>query len=156
MGSSTGPTRLASSPTFPGRPPASSTLRPTPLSPPLSGPHARAPGIPPEADHPSNTRRLRGAGGFAGLETLPPPITVPAWLCMSTSRDPGLLGVYGFRNRVDRSYDRQAMVESRTVGELSIWDQVPREEKRSIPAGVPTGYPARKVNAAAAGCFFTP
>jgi predicted AlkP superfamily phosphohydrolase/phosphomutase len=81
---------------------------------------------------------------------------VPAWLCMSTSRDPGSLGVYGFRNRTDRSYDRQSMVESRTVSDLTIWDQVAREGKRSILVGVPPGYPARKVNGVAVGCFLTP
>ena len=48
------------------------------------------------------------------------------------------------------------MVESRTVGDLTIWDQVAREGKRSILVGVPPGYPARKVNGVAVGCFLTP
>jgi predicted AlkP superfamily phosphohydrolase/phosphomutase len=104
----------------------------------------------------TNIRCLMEAGSFGRLESIVPPITVPAWLCMSTSRDPGSLGVYGFRNRVDRSYDRQAMVESRTVSDLTIWDQVAREGKRSILVGVPPGYPARKVNGVAVGCFLTP
>ena len=104
----------------------------------------------------ANVRCLMEAGAFGRLESIVPPITVPAWLCMSTSRDPGSLGVYGFRNRLDRSYDRQAMVESRTVGDLTIWDQVAREGKRSILVGVPPGYPARKVNGVAVGCFLTP
>ena len=33
-----------------------------------------------------------------------PPITVPAWMCMCTSQDPGSLGVYGFRNRTNYTY----------------------------------------------------
>jgi len=104
----------------------------------------------------TNIRCLMDAGCFGRLESIVPPITVPAWLCMSTSRDPGSLGVYGFRNRVDRSYDKQAMVDSRTVSDLTIWDQVAREGKRSIIVGVPPGYPARKVNGVAVGCFLTP
>ncbi len=115
-----------------------------------------APEILLEDDRLANIRCLMEAGAFGKLESIVPPITVPAWLCMSTSRDPGSLGVYGFRNRVDRSYDKQAMVESRTVGDLTIWDQVAREGKRSIVMGVPPGYPARKVNGAAVGCFLTP
>jgi predicted AlkP superfamily phosphohydrolase/phosphomutase len=107
-------------------------------------------------DRLTNIRCLMEAGCFGRLESIVPPITVPAWLCLSTSRDPGSLGVYGFRNRVDRSYDRQSMVESRTVGDLTIWDQVAREGKRSILVGVPPGYPARKVNGVAVGCFLTP
>ena len=92
-------------------------------------------------DRLANIRCLMEAGAYGRLESIVPPITVPAWLCLSTSRDPGSLGVYGFRNRVDRSYDRQALVESRTVGDLTIWDQVAREGKRSILVGVPPGIP---------------
>jgi len=46
-----------------------------------------------------NIRRLMGRGVFGRLESVIPPITVPAWMCMTTSQDPGSLGVYGFRNR---------------------------------------------------------
>jgi predicted AlkP superfamily phosphohydrolase/phosphomutase len=115
-----------------------------------------APEILLEDDRLSNIRCLMEAGAFGRLESIVPPITVPAWQCMATSRDPGSIGVYGFRNRADRSYDKQAMVDSRTVGDLTIGDQVAREGKRSILVGVPPGYPARKVNGVAVGCFLTP
>ena len=52
-----------------------------------------------------NIRRLMEAGAYGRLESVIPPITVPAWMCMTTSQDPGTLGVYGFRNRADHSYD---------------------------------------------------
>ena len=44
-------------------------------------------------------RSLMQAGCYGRLESVIPPITVPAWMCMSTSQDPGSLGVYGFRIR---------------------------------------------------------
>ena len=66
-----------------------------------------APEILLEDDRLANIRCLMEAGAFGRLESIVPPITVPAWLCMSTSRDPGSLGVYGFRNRA-RSLLRQA------------------------------------------------
>ena len=50
-----------------------------------------------------NIRRLMSAGVYGRLESVIPPITVPAWMCMATSQDPGSLGVYGFRNRSDHS-----------------------------------------------------
>src|ERR1700747_1579582 len=91
-----------------------------------------------------NIRRLFAFGVFGRLQSVIPPITVPAWMCMSTSQDPGSLGVYGFRNRVDHSYDGLGIVSSRSIGELAIWDQVAREGKRSAIIGVPPGYPPRR------------
>ena len=38
-----------------------------------------------------------------------PPITVPAWACAMTGKTPGQLGIYGFRNRKDTSYDGLAV-----------------------------------------------
>jgi predicted AlkP superfamily phosphohydrolase/phosphomutase len=107
-------------------------------------------------DRLTNLRRLMDAGCYGRLESVIPPITVPAWMCMSTSQDPGSLGVYGFRNRVDHSYDGLGIVNSRSISELAIWDQVAREGKRSVVVGVPPAYPPRKLNGASVGCFLTP
>jgi predicted AlkP superfamily phosphohydrolase/phosphomutase len=103
-----------------------------------------------------NIRNLMAAGCYGRLESVVPPITVPAWMCLATSQDPGSLGVYGFRNRADHSYDRLSIVTSRSISELAIWDQLAREGKRSICVGVPPGYPPRKVNGLWVGCFMTP
>jgi predicted AlkP superfamily phosphohydrolase/phosphomutase len=103
-----------------------------------------------------NFRRLMDAGVYGRLESVIPPITVPAWMCMATSQDPGSLGVYGFRNRVDHSYNGLGIVNSRSIGELAIWDQVAREGKKSVIIGVPPAYPPRKVNGISVGCFLTP
>ena len=103
-----------------------------------------------------NFRRLMDSGTYGRLESVIPPITVPAWMCMSTSQDPGSLGVYGFRNRKDHSYDGLGVVNSRSINELAIWDQVAREGKKSVLIGVPPNYPPRKVNGVSIGCFLTP
>ena len=57
-----------------------------------------------------NLRSLISAGTWGPLRSVDPPITVPAWSCMMTSRDPGELGIYGFRNRSDHGYDSLAVV----------------------------------------------
>ncbi len=103
-----------------------------------------------------NFRKLMDAGCYGALESVVPPITVPAWMCMATSQDPGSLGVYGFRNRVDHSYDGLGIVNSRSFNEVTIWDQVAREGGRSVLLGVPPGFPPRKVNGITVGCFLTP
>jgi predicted AlkP superfamily phosphohydrolase/phosphomutase len=103
-----------------------------------------------------NFRRLMEAGCYGRLESVVPPITVPAWMCMSTSQDPGSLGVYGFRNRTDHSYAGLGIANSRSIQELAIWDQVAREGGRSNIIGVPPSYPPRKVAGICVGCFLTP
>jgi predicted AlkP superfamily phosphohydrolase/phosphomutase len=104
----------------------------------------------------TNIRRLMDAGCFGKLESVVPPITVPAWMCLATSQDPGSLGIYGFRNRTNHTYEGLGIVNSRSIDELAIWDQVAREGKRSIIVGVPPGFPPRKLNGISVGCFLTP
>jgi predicted AlkP superfamily phosphohydrolase/phosphomutase len=96
------------------------------------------------------------AGCYGRLESVIPPITVPAWLCMATSQDPGSLGLYGFRNRKDHSYEGLETVDSHSSRALTIWDQVAREGGRSVLVGVPPSFPPRKVNGVSVGCFLTP
>ena len=103
-----------------------------------------------------NLRRLMDLGVYGRLESVVPPITVPAWMCMSTSQDPGSLGVYGFRNRSDHSYDKLGFANSASIKALAIWDQLAREGKKSIIVGVPPNYPPRRVNGISIGCFLTP
>ena len=49
-------------------------------------------------------KRLMGDGLYGNLVSTIPPITVPAWMAMMTSQDPGMLGCYGFRNRKSYAY----------------------------------------------------
>lgn len=104
----------------------------------------------------TNFRRLMAMGCYGRLESIVPPITIPAWMCMATSQDPGSLGVYGFRNRTDYSYHGLGIVTSKSIQEIAIWDQVAREGKRAVIIGVPPSYPPRKVNGICVGCFMTP
>jgi predicted AlkP superfamily phosphohydrolase/phosphomutase len=104
----------------------------------------------------TNLRRLMEGGCYGRLESVIPPITVPAWMCMATSQDPGSLGVYGFRNRADHSYEGLQIVNARSIRELAVWDQVAIEGGRSVIIGVPPSFPPRKVNGICVGCFMTP
>ena len=48
-----------------------------------------------------NLKKLMKNGVYGELTSTIPPITVPAWSSMMSSKDPGQLGIYGFRNRKD-------------------------------------------------------
>src|SRR5437879_12476436 len=62
-----------------------------------------------------NIRALMQRGAWGRLESVIPPITVPAWMCLSTSQDPGSLGVYGFRNRATPTYAGRTIADSTTL-----------------------------------------
>ena len=104
----------------------------------------------------TNIRRLMEGGLYGRLESVVPPITVPAWMCLATSQDPGSLGVYGFRNRVDYSYDKLGFTSSASIKAFAIWDQLAREGRKSVIIGVPPNYPPRRINGVSIGCFLTP
>lgn len=93
---------------------------------------------------------------YGNLQSTIPPITVPAWQSMLTSKDPGQLGVYGFRNRKDYSYDGQYFSNGADILEPAVWDILGRYGKKSILVGVPQTYPPREINGHMVTCFLTP
>ena len=95
-------------------------------------------------DHLPNIKRLMDAGTYGTLKSCIPPITVPAWSCMTSSKDPGTLGIYGFRNRADHSYGKLMIATALAVKEPRLWDIIGRVGKRSIIVGHPGTYPITK------------
>ncbi len=108
-------------------------------------------------DHLPNIKKLMASGTYGELTSSMPPITVPAWSCMTASKDPGTLGIYGFRNRGDHSYDKLMIATSLAVKEPRIWDIMGARGKESIIVGVPGTYPiTRKVSGCMLTSFLTP
>jgi len=103
-----------------------------------------------------NLNRLMSRGAYGKLESCMPCITVPAWSVMTASKDPGQLGIYGFRNRADRSYDKMSIATGSAVHEDRVWDILSRAGKHVNVVGVPGTYPPRPVNGNLVGCFLTP
>src|SRR5438132_10722033 len=103
-----------------------------------------------------NLKSLHAGGVHGLLRSCDPPITVPAWSVMMSSKSPGLLGVYGFRNRADYSYDKYAIANSLAIKEDRLWDILSRSGKRSIIIGVPGTYPSRPLNGWVFGDFLNP
>jgi predicted AlkP superfamily phosphohydrolase/phosphomutase len=75
---------------------------------------------------------------------------------MMASRTPGDLGVYGFRNRANRSYDDLYIANGSAIREPRLWDLMTRQGKKSIVIGVPGTYPVRALNGLMVSCFLTP
>ena len=103
-----------------------------------------------------NIRSLTERGRFGVLRSCDPPITVPAWSVMTSSRSPGVLGFYGFRNRKDHSYDAMGFADSRSVRVPRVWDILSGKGRHVVVLGVPQTYPVSPVNGVMVSCFLTP
>ena len=103
-----------------------------------------------------NISSLKNRGIYGPLKSCDPPITVPAWASMMSSKNPGRLGLYGFRNRTDYSYENLAIANSLSVKEDRVWDILSRMGRESILIGVPQTYPPRPLNGCMVTCFLTP
>src|SRR6185436_15347539 len=106
--------------------------------------------------HLPNLKRLMDGGVWTTMNSCIPPITVPAWACMMSSKDPGTLGIYGFRNRKDHSYSGLAFATGAAVREPRLWDILSRAGKKVVVLGVPQTYPVAPVNGVLVSCFLTP
>ena len=103
-----------------------------------------------------NLSRLMSNGSYGKLESCIPAITVPAWNCMMSGRDPGELGIYGFRNRVDRSYEKMAIANGSFVKVPRLWEILGDAGWKVSVLGVPGTYPPKLVNGVLISSFLTP
>lgn len=99
---------------------------------------------------------LMERGCWGPLESCHPPITVPAWSCMTTGKDAGTLGVYGFRNRRDHSYEGMAIASAADVHEKRLWDYAGDAGLDSVVLGVPQTYPPRPLRGRLVSGLLTP
>jgi predicted AlkP superfamily phosphohydrolase/phosphomutase len=103
-----------------------------------------------------NINKLIERSMWGELESITPPITVPAWACAMSGKTPGQLGIYGFRNRKDSTYDGLSIATSDAVKEAQVWDLLGATGKKSLLIGVPPGYPPKAVEGWRVSCFLTP
>jgi len=103
-----------------------------------------------------NIKKLVDQGIHGNLKSTCPPITVPAWTSMMTSKDPGTLGFYGFRNRKGYGYDELFFANNAYVKEKRVWNYLSRKRKKSLIMGVPQTYPPKPLNGMLVASFLTP
>jgi len=99
---------------------------------------------------------LMAQGVWGKLRSTIPPITVPAWTCMMTSQDPGMLGIYGFRNRKSYGYEDLYTANAKYVKAKTVWNHLSRHRMPSLVFGVPQTYPPKPLNGILVASFMTP
>ncbi len=101
-------------------------------------------------------KSLRLKGRHGPLRSTDPPVTIPAWVTMTSGRDPGELGIYGFRNRRAGSYDMDLVSQS-ALSHPRLWDLASSAGLSSVVVSVPLTYPPRTIpRGVMASCFLTP
>ncbi|MFX0075460.1 MAG: alkaline phosphatase family protein [Candidatus Hermodarchaeota archaeon] len=103
-----------------------------------------------------NIKNLMNFGVYGKLRSSDPPITVPAWMVMSTGKNAGKLGIYGFRHRKDNSYTDFWIANSQSIKEPKIWDILGKNGFKSIILGVPPTFPAQEIKGNLVTGFITP
>jgi predicted AlkP superfamily phosphohydrolase/phosphomutase len=103
-----------------------------------------------------NLSKLVDEGINLRLRSCHPPITIPAWMVSTTGKDPGEMGIYGFRHRKNFSYKDIWISTSDRIRVPRVWDVLAREGKRSTIVGVPPSYPPYEINGHLVSCFITP
>jgi predicted AlkP superfamily phosphohydrolase/phosphomutase len=103
-----------------------------------------------------NFKALIDQGLYGELMSSTPAITVPAWSSMTSSKDPGVLGFYGFRNRRDYTYHNRYIATGLSVKEKRVWDILGEAGKECVVVGVPQTYPVQPINGHLISSFLTP
>ncbi len=104
-----------------------------------------------------NITEMRETGTWGPLKSTVPPITVPAWAAMTTSKHAGDLGVYGFRSRrPGADYDAMDIAHAGLIKERRVWDYLGEAGKKVGMLGVPQTFPVKPVNGMLVSSFLTP
>jgi predicted AlkP superfamily phosphohydrolase/phosphomutase len=101
-------------------------------------------------------RELIESGIHGRMRSSDPPITIPAWMVMSTGKDAGRLGLYGFRHRSGYVYDKMWIATSQSIKERAIWNLIGDHGGQSCLVSVPPSYPPFAVSGNLISCFITP
>lgn len=90
-----------------------------------------------------NFQRLAQSGMHGPLRSCEPPITVPAWACMMTGHNPGMLGCYGFSDRANWGYRDRRLASSMSYLAPPLWTRLSQAALRCRILGVPQTYPVK-------------
>lgn len=90
-------------------------------------------------------KKLLERGSYGKLKSIIPPISVPAWKCYFTGKDPGKLGVYAFLKFDPKTY-KMKVADSRDFKSLDLADILNMHGKKVVLYKMFSTYPAKKVN----------
>ena len=105
--------------------------------------------------HMPNLARITAQAGFTRMNSVYPTVSSVAWSSYMTGVNPGRHGIFGFIDRVDRSYD-VTIPTSRRMTAKTVWEMLSEAGKRVVVMNVPVTFPPREVNGILIGGFLSP
>ncbi len=89
--------------------------------------------------------RLMSEGSYGNLESVIPPLTIPAWNCLTTGKNPGKTGIFSFVQKEFGSYEFKVYLE-RFIKERDVWDVLSAHGKRVFVLNAPNVISAYPIN----------
>lgn len=99
--------------------------------------------------------KLMKEGSYGNLESVTPPLTIPAWNCLASGKNPGKLGCFSFVQKDYGSYNFR-VYSSQVKREKCIWDILSDYGKKNFVFNVPNIITAYKVNGFMVAGFLCP
>lgn len=105
-----------------------------------------------------NIQRLMTESVYGILHSCTPPLTIPAWMCMTTGLQPDKLNTFGFRDRERGSdYNDFNINYSQYFSQFKkIWDYVGEHNGKSILVGIPPTFPPYEIDGCMVSGFMCP
>lgn len=89
--------------------------------------------------------KLMSEGSYGKLESVIPPLTIPAWNCLASGKNPAKIGCFSFIQKASKSYDFQIYIPS-VKNERNIWDILSDYGKKVFILNAPNVITAYKIN----------
>lgn len=99
--------------------------------------------------------KLMKEGSYGNLESVTPPLTIPAWNCLASGKNPGKLGCFSFVQKDRESYDFK-IYSSQVKREKSVWDILSDHGKEVFVFNAPNVITAYKINGFMVAGFLCP
>jgi len=90
-----------------------------------------------------NLAALADSGSAGAIDSIVPPESSACWPALTTGKNPGETGVYGFQDREIGSYDTYVPM-GRDVQATRVWDRVHGTERRATVMNVPVTFPPQR------------
>ncbi len=101
-----------------------------------------------------NFKKVLNEGSYGILRSTIPPISGPAWMSMTTGKNPGKHGLFEFRKKI--GYKTEIVTKNTSPYAEPIWKILSRNNKRVSVINVPFTYPPDKINGFMISGLMTP